>query len=70
MRIIIIRLVPTPPQTPSPDVEPAPTRSGTDAPPRIESATLFGRARELVILHAGREYHLRVTQNGKLILTA
>ena len=70
MRIIIIRLVTTPPPSLPPDPEPAETRSGTDSPPRIESATLFGRARELVILHAGREYHLRVTQNGKLILTA
>jgi len=44
---------------------------GPDAPPgRIESARLLGRARELVILHAGREYRLRITQNGKLILTA
>ena len=39
-------------------------------PARIESARLLGGARELVILHAGREYRLRVTQNGKLILTA
>jgi hemin uptake protein HemP len=40
------------------------------APARIESAQLLGRARELVILHGGREYRLRVTQNGRLILTA
>ena len=39
-------------------------------PGRIDSARLLGRARELVILHAGREYRLRITQNGKLILTA
>jgi len=39
-------------------------------PERVESARLLGGARELVILHAGREYRLRVTQNGKLILTA
>jgi hemin uptake protein HemP len=39
-------------------------------PARIESARLLGGARELVILHGGREYRLRVTQNGKLILTA
>ena len=44
---------------------------GPDARPgRIESARLLGRAREIVILHAGREYRLRITQNGKLILTA
>ena len=39
-------------------------------PNRISSAELLGNARELVIDHQGREYRLRVTQNGKLILTA
>ncbi|MEO8487060.1 MAG: hemin uptake protein HemP [Betaproteobacteria bacterium] len=42
----------------------------TARPARVDSATLLGRARELAILHGGREYRLRVTQNGKLILTA
>ena len=37
---------------------------------RISSAALFGDRRELVILHNGREYRLRLTQNDKLILTA
>ena len=40
------------------------------APERVSSEWLLGRNRELVILHNGREYHLRLTQNGKLILTA
>ena len=41
------------------------------APPaRIKSDTLLGPQGEVVIEHAGREYRLRVTQNGKLILTA
>jgi hemin uptake protein HemP len=39
-------------------------------PQRISSEALLGRRRELVIVHNGREYHLRLTQNGKLILTA
>ena len=39
-------------------------------PPKVKSETLLGRARELVITHNGRDYRLRVTQNGKLILTA
>ena len=30
----------------------------------------LGVRREVIILHAGREYRLRVTQNGRLILTA
>lgn len=37
---------------------------------RVTSEMLLGRQRELVIVHNGREYHLRLTQNGKLILTA
>jgi hemin uptake protein HemP len=37
---------------------------------RVESRELLGSSNELVILHNGREYRLRLTQNGKLILTA
>jgi hemin uptake protein HemP len=37
---------------------------------RVSSDALLGESRELVILHNGREYRLRLTQNGKLILTA
>lgn len=33
------------------------------------SETLFAGARELVIAHAGVEYRLRMTSQGKLILT-
>jgi hemin uptake protein HemP len=40
------------------------------APPKVTSETLLGKARELVITHNGRDYRLRITQNGKLILTA
>jgi hemin uptake protein HemP len=39
-------------------------------PDRISSEALLGPKRELVIVHNGREYRLRLTQNGKLILTA
>ncbi|HEV8106796.1 MAG TPA: hemin uptake protein HemP [Burkholderiales bacterium] len=39
-------------------------------PLRVTSEALLGRRQELVILHKGREYRLRLTQNGKLILTA
>lgn len=39
-------------------------------PERVTSEALLGAASELVIIHAGREYRLRLTQNGKLILTA
>lgn len=36
---------------------------------RISSQRLLAGERELVIQHLGSEYHLRVTRNGKLILT-
>ena len=41
-----------------------------DSPRRIPSNVLLGSRREVVIVHNGREYRLRITQNGKLILTA
>jgi len=37
---------------------------------RTTSRALLGNARELIIEHDGREYRLRLTQQGKLILTA
>jgi hemin uptake protein HemP len=43
---------------------------GGAIPQRVSSQSLLGPRRELVIEHNGREYHLRLTQNGKLILTA
>jgi hemin uptake protein HemP len=39
-------------------------------PDRMMSQQLLGRNGELIIEHEGREYRLRRTQNGKLILTA
>jgi len=36
---------------------------------RTDSARLLAGSRELVIEHAGQEYHLRLTRNDKLILT-
>ncbi len=47
-----------------------PQSSDSGAPVRIPSDALLGARREVIILHAGREYRLRVTQHGKLILTA
>ncbi len=37
---------------------------------RIMSKLLLGERGELIIEHDGREYRLRRTQSGKLILTA
>jgi len=36
---------------------------------RVESAALFRRGREVVIVHRGQEYRLRITKSDKLILT-
>jgi len=38
-------------------------------PRRVESVTLFQLERELVIVHHGQEYRLRITKSDKLILT-
>ncbi len=35
--------------------------------PRLHSKELFGNVREIVIEHAGEEYRLRLTRQGKLI---
>lgn len=35
----------------------------------IDVASLVGTGREVVLLHRGERYRLRVTANGKLILT-
>jgi hemin uptake protein HemP len=37
---------------------------------RVSSSALLGDLRELIIEHNGREYRLRVTSHGNLILTA
>jgi hemin uptake protein HemP len=36
---------------------------------RISTVDLMHGARELIIIHAGEEYILRITKTGKLILT-
>ena len=46
------------------------TSASHEAPPRIASEALLGTRKEIVIVHHGKEYRLRQTQNGKLILTA
>ena len=42
----------------------------SEPPARVSSESLLGSRGELLIVHNGREYRLRLTQNGKLILTA
>jgi hemin uptake protein HemP len=45
----------------------APARSAVRL---VNASTLFGSAREIVIVHNAREYRLRITAQQKLILTA
>ena len=46
-----------------------PTKAARLPVRRIEVQELLGGAREAVLLHAREEYRLRLTSNGKLILT-
>ena len=49
-------------RTPSPAAKPL-------RPRRIPIETLMQESTEVVLIHRGTEYRLRVTANGKLILT-
>ena len=71
MRIVIVRdarnHLPVPdPAGATPDEHVA----APSGPRRVRSEDLLKGGVELLIEHQGREYRLRVTQNGKLILTA
>lgn len=44
-------------------------RTGAPLPKPVDTATLFGDSREVVLLHRGEPYRLRLTQSGKLLLT-
>ncbi|MCA3263688.1 MAG: hemin uptake protein HemP [Telmatospirillum sp.] len=43
--------------------------NATTATKRVASVDLFGDAKELVIRHFDVDYRLRITGNGKLLLT-
>ena len=45
------------------------TSASSAKKPRIESNHLFQGNNEIVIVHQKEEYNLRITRNGKLILT-
>ena len=54
----------------NPEKKPRVSEAWEKTPKRVPSEALLGTNRELVIVHNGREYRLRLTQNDKLILTA
>lgn len=56
------------------DAGPQPGARGLPAapsagPPRVESRQLFAGGAEVLIAHGGEQYRLRITRQGKLILT-
>ena len=54
-----------------PSIPSGTSRSGVNRElPRISSRELMRQQSELIIEHGGREYRLRITHSGKLILTA
>ena len=46
-----------------------PASSSPSLLPRVPVTELLGSGREAVLVHDGTEYRLRLTSNGKLILT-
>jgi hemin uptake protein HemP len=52
-----------------PPREPGKSGASSAAVPRVAVATLLAGGREAVLLHNDTEYRLRITRNGKLILT-
>ena len=50
----------------------SPSDPQTDRPTlvkEVDVASLVGSGREVVLIHRGERYRLRITANGKLILT-
>jgi hemin uptake protein HemP len=47
----------------------APKAAAVDEAGVIETETLFAGRSEIRVLHRGQEYRLRITRQGKLILT-
>lgn len=45
------------------------TRSSPTRPVRVQVSEILHGGREAILEHAGQDYRLRITANGKLILT-
>ena len=52
-----------------PPTNPEPAGAPAREPRRVSSEELIGPGREVLIRHAGCDYRLRITRQGKLILT-
>ena len=51
------------------DRRPEPPKIGQGQPARFQASQLLSGRREVILEHDGQEYRLRLTSNGKLILT-
>lgn len=69
LRIIIICIMIKPPEKADSHLCDSPAPEGAGQRKRVSSRDLFGAMREVVIDHVGEEYRLRITSQGKLILT-
>jgi hemin uptake protein HemP len=56
-------------QTPGSRHEPSAAPGSCPQRKRITTTDLMQGAREIIVLHQGEEYLLRITKSGKLILT-
>jgi hemin uptake protein HemP len=56
-------------QTPGQGQETERTQTAASNLPRIDVRMLLGPGREALLIHGTMEYRLRLTSNGKLILT-
>jgi len=57
------------PEPPAETKAPHPPNEGAASVRRFEVAELLQGGREVILVHGGSEYRLRITGNGKLILT-
>jgi len=57
------------PDSPSGEPEPAESATPDASTPLVKSEELMQGRRELLIVHCQEVYRLRLTRNGKLILT-
>lgn len=57
------------PSTATDEAPPGAPDGGRTTVPRLDTGAVFGACREVILVHRGQEYRLRITRAGKLILT-
>ncbi|WP_375459397.1 hemin uptake protein HemP [uncultured Enterovirga sp.] len=56
-------------QSPEQKIDPDRGSRTGQQPKSVDTVALFGGSREVVLVHRGENYRLRLTQSGKLLLT-